>query len=177
MTLKKILLFACIGILFTACDKRAAMQKEIQKIQTELLSNITNLDKDKAQLLITKSQAYALAFPKDTSSARVLFKAADVARGIGDYPNAMKMWNEVQVNFEQTKYASESLFLQGFTFENDLQDIEKAKQSYLKFINLYPNHELADDAAMALKNIDTPLEDLIKTFEAKNKAEIEAEAK
>jgi hypothetical protein len=30
---------------------------------------------------------------------------------------------------------------------------------------------------MALKNIDIPLEDLIKTFEAKNKSEIEAEAK
>jgi tetratricopeptide (TPR) repeat protein len=175
MSIKKIMLFAFIGLFLVACDKRAAMQKEIEKIQTELLANITNLDKDKAQLLIKKSQAYALAYPKDSSAARVLFKAADVARGIGDYPNAMKMWNEVQANFPQNKYASESLFLQGFTFENDLGDKEKAKECYLKFINLYPKHELADDANMALQKIDIPLEELIKTFEAKNKAEIEAE--
>jgi TolA-binding protein len=89
----------------------------------------------------------------------------------------MKMWHEIQENYKESKYASESLFLEGFTYENDLQDKDKAKSIYLKFINTYPNHDLADDVAMALKNIDMPLEELVKQFEAKNKNEIEAEGK
>lgn len=170
-----LILFVCLGLM--SCDKKASMLKEINTIEKDLLANVANLDKAKAQLLIQKSQAYALAYPKDTSSAKVLFKAADVARGIGDFPNAMKMWNEIQFNFGQTKYAPEALFLQGFTYENDLQNKEKAKECYVRFLNAYPKHDLSDDVNMALEKIDIPLEELIKQFEAKNKAEIEADAK
>lgn len=175
--MKNNLLIILLSISLFACDKKGSQQKEIAKMEKELLADPMHLNTEKAKQLISKSQAYALAYPKDTASARLLFKAADMARGIKDFPNAMKMWHEIQTNFADTKYASESLFLEGFTFENDLQDKEKAKQCYVKFINLYPKHDLSDDVDMALKNIDIPLEDLIKTFEAKNKSEIEAEAK
>ncbi len=177
MTIKNIIFFATAIFCFVACDKRTSMLNDIQKMEKQLLANITNMDKVKAGNLIKKSQEFALAYPTDTVSARILFKAADVARGIGDFPNAMKMWNEIQANFPQTKYAAESLFLQGFTFENDLENKAKARECYLKFLNAYPNHDLIGDITMALKNIDTPLEDLVKQFEAKNKAEIEAEGK
>ena len=173
-TIKNMILFATAILCLVACDKRTSMLNDITKMEKTLLANITNIDKVKAQDLIKKSQEYALAYPTDSTSARVLFKAADLARGIGDFPNAMKMWNEVQANFPQSKYAAESLFLEGFTYENDLQNKEKAIDCYMNFINAYPNHDLANDASMALKNINTPVEDLVKQFEEKNKAEIDA---
>lgn len=161
----------------TACDKRSSALKEINALEKELLSNLANIDKTKAQNLIKKSQDFVSQYPQDTASARVLFKAADLAHGIGDYSQAMKMWHEIQENYSKSKYAAESLFLEGFTYENDLQNSDKAKQCYLKFINDYPNHDLTDDVTMALKNIDIPLDELVKKFEQQNKAEIEATAK
>ncbi|MFZ4544906.1 MAG: tetratricopeptide repeat protein [Saprospiraceae bacterium] len=175
---KKHLFFLLLTIFSaTACNKQQSKLQEIKKLENELLADISKMDKAKAAVLVKKSQEYALAYPDDSTSARVLFRAADVARGIGDFPNAMKMWNEIQYNYASSKYAAESLFLQGFTYENDLQNKDKAKECYLKFLNLYPNHDLNHDITMALKNIDIPIEELIKQFEANNKKEIEGQAK
>lgn len=176
--MNKYLLIALFSLCcLTACDKRALALKEISTLEKELLSNLTNIDKTKAQNLIKKSQDFASLYPQDTASVRVLFKAADLAHGIGDYPQSMKMWHEIQENYANSKYAAESLYLEGFTYENDLQNTDKAKQCYLKFINNYPNHELTDNVTMALKNIDIPLDELVKKFEQQNKAEIEASTK
>jgi outer membrane protein assembly factor BamD (BamD/ComL family) len=178
MILKKYLFIGFLAMFsLVACNKQSSALKEINQLEKELLANIVNIDKAKAQNLIKKSQDFVSQYPTDTASARVLFKAADLAHGIGDYAQAMKMWHEIQENYATSKYAAESLFLEGFTYENDLQNSDKAKQCYLKFINNYPNHDLTNDVTMALKNIDIPLEELVKKFEQQNKAEIEASAK
>ena len=177
MKLRPLFLVAAILTVSVACNKQQAKLKEIQDLESTLLADMANMDKAKAAELVKKSQEYAVAFPEDSTCAKVLFRAADVSRSMGDFPNCMKMWNEIQHNYPQSKYASESLFMQGFTYENDLRNTDKAKECYLKFINLYPNHEMTDDVAMALKNIDIPLEELVKQFEEKNKKELENQVK
>lgn len=177
MSKKHLFLFVFIITASFACNQQKSKLQEIKKLETSLLANIAQMDKTKAAELIKKSQEYAIAYPDDTTSARILFRAADVSRSIADFPNCMKMWNEIQHNYPNSKYAAESLFMQGFTYENDLQNKDKAKECYLKFLNLYPNHDLSNDINMALKNIDVPLEDLVKQFEAQNKKEIEAQVK
>ena len=39
------------------------------------------------------------------------------------------------------------------------------------FIDKYPDHELADDAATSIKNLGKPIEEIIKEFEKENPAE------
>jgi tetratricopeptide (TPR) repeat protein len=176
MKKRQFFLFLCILLTGIACNKQQSKLKEINNLEKSLLADMANMDKSKAAELVKKSQEYAIAYPDDTTCAKVLFRAADVSRSIGDFPNSMKMWNEIQHNYPQSKYAAESLFMQGFTFENDMQNTDNAKECYLKFLNLYPNHELVDDISIALKNIDVPLEELIKQFEAKNRKELDEQA-
>lgn len=177
MKMRQILLLSCIIFAGIACNKQQSKLEEIKKLETALLADIANMDKTKAAELIKKSQEYAVTYPEDTTCAKILFRAADVSRSIADYPNCMKMWNEIQHNYPQSKYAAESLFMQGFTYENDIHNTDKAKECYLKFLNLYPSHDLTDDVSMAIKNIDVPLEELVKQFEAQNKTEMESSAK
>lgn len=177
MKKRQIFLFLCIILSGIACNKQQSKLKEIKDLETALLADMAHMDKAKAAELVKKSQDYAVTYPDDTTCAKILFRAADVSRSIGDFPNCMKMWNEIQHNYPQSKYAAESLFMQGFTYENDIHNTEKAKECYLKFINLYPNHDMTDDVGMALKNIDIPLEELVKQFEEKNKKEMESQAK
>lgn len=60
----------------------------------------------------------------------------------------------------------------GFVYENDLNDLENAKQTYEAFLQKYPNDpDFADDAQMALKNLGKSPEELIKEFEQNQPAQ------
>ena len=63
------------------------------------------------------------------------------------------------------------LFFKGFVYENMLKDLDKARETYLQFIEKYPKDDFADDAQMALLNLGKTPEMLIKEFEARQKAD------
>ena len=65
--------------------------------------------------------------------------------------------------------APTALFMMGFIYENDLGDLNKAKETYQTFLNRYPNDpDYADDAQNALKFLGKSPEEIIREFEKKN---------
>ena len=58
--------------------------------------------------------------------------------------------------------------MMGFVYENDLNDLVKAKATYEAFLQKYPNDpDFADDAKTALTMLGRSPEDIIKEFEQK----------
>jgi TolA-binding protein len=78
-------------------------------------------------------------------------------RILSDYPN-----------FEKTP---QCLFLKGYVYENNLGDLQTAKEIYEEFIEKYPDDEFADDAEVSIKNLGKTPEELIKEFEEQAKEE------
>jgi hypothetical protein len=52
-----------------------------------------------------------------------------------------------------------------FTYENTLGNIGKANEFYTKFLDKYPDHELADDARTAIKFLGKSPEEMVREFE------------
>lgn len=158
----------------TAPQKTIFLEKlkgEIDKLEAKLLiAEDAKKDKETAIQLIEKSKNYVKEFPKDSASAEILFKAADVARGLGEYGKAIQMWGEVWRDYQDYENAPQALFLQGFTFDADLKDKDLAEQYYKKFLKNYPEHPLAAQVKMLLSVIDKTSEELIKEFK-KNQEE------
>ena len=59
--------------------------------------------------------------------------------------------------------------MQGFVNENLLMDMDKAKYHYERFIKEYPNHALAKDTKVLIENLGKTPEELIKSFQEKEK--------
>lgn len=138
---------------------------DIQTIEQELSREQEKIDKAKALTFITKSELFAQRYTEDSETASVLFKAAEVAKGIREYGRALKLWDMVYNRYSDYEKAPDALFMQAFVFENDLKDIKLAKMYYGNFLKKYPNHSLADQITIILKNIDKSPEELIKRFE------------
>lgn len=159
-----------------ACTNRASnvntsknqqtLQKSIEALANTLANKPTNapLDLKTANQLIDESTAYYKEYPKDKNSADYIFRAADVARGIGSYQQAIQLWGEVQQSFPNYKRTGDALFMQGFTYENNLNDKVNAKKCYKSFLQKYPNHPQKHTVQLSLENIDASPEDLIKRF-------------
>ena len=105
----------------------------------------------------------------DSLAAEYAFNAADLYRGIGDYKKAMEMWLLVYKAYDREHpKAPHALFQCAFTYDSVLDRKDLAKNLYTSFLKKYPNHNLAKDAQLSLKNIDKSPEDLIKEFQKKN---------
>ena len=178
--MKKILGFTLsLVLLLSACkDARTKQYEEITKLNAALMEAVkkdpTQVDKQAAKTLIEKSEAFVAQFPKDTVSAGLLFKAAELNSGIGEYGKAIKIWGDVNTNYPTYKRAGDALFMQAFTFDEYLHDKDNAITYYKSFINNYPNHSMKANATQLLSLLEggKDFNDIIKEFEQKNKSEI-----
>lgn len=112
---------------------------------------------------------------KDSADApEYLFKAADLAMSLDKPQESLDLYNRILFQYPDYAKAPECLFLVGFIYENYLQNYGKAKEIYESFLERYPDHEFADDAAISIKNLGKSPEELIKEFEEMNKEEMDS---
>lgn len=140
----------------------------ITKAETELYGSDKNnleFDKTKAQYLVDTYGVFTGKFSDDPETANYLFKTAEVLRSLRKFNEAVGVYSKISKNFPDYEKAPHSLFLEGFSYENDLNDLEKAKVRYQDFIKKYPKHELADDVQFSLDNLGKSPEEIIQGFE------------
>ncbi len=131
-------------------DKLAEEIMALEDLLKKQMDNPT-LDTASAVTFIEKTEVYASKFEQDSLTPKFLFSAAAVARGIGEYEEAVQLWAQVEEGHLGYEKQPESIFFQAFTYDNDLQDMPKAIEKYEKFLIQYPKHPIAKDARMLLK--------------------------
>jgi outer membrane protein assembly factor BamD (BamD/ComL family) len=173
--MKKLLfvLLSGIMILFYGCGpSHDQAVSQIQSIEKSLFSpDAVSFNKEKADSLLSQYKTFIEKYPNDTMSPGFLFKAANIAMNSGDGPGSLKLFDQYLQNYPDKPKASLCLFFKAFIFENIMQDLEKARETYLLFIEKYPNDDFAKDAGMALMNLGKSPDMLVREFEAKAKAD------
>ncbi|MBK9399577.1 MAG: tetratricopeptide repeat protein [Bacteroidetes bacterium] len=155
-------------ILSSCVRPQVTLQKEIEKEEAALnFDSMPVPDRAKAEQLIALYLKYANEYQDDTLSPSYLFKAGELHVATGKFNEALDLFGRVQRYPNYNKVAA-ALFLQGFVAENHLRDTTKARNYYEKFIDTYPQHELAGDARTMLQQLSLSPEALIDLFEKNN---------
>jgi tetratricopeptide (TPR) repeat protein len=93
----------------------------------------------------------------------LLLKAAGLAKTIELPEKSLELYQRVVQTQAKHPKAPTALFMSGFVYENDLNDLKKAKAVYEQFLREYPNDpDFADDAKMALQMLGKSPEEIIK---------------
>ncbi len=121
-----------------------------------------------AQSLVDKSLDFALVYKDSEELPAVLFRAGEVARSIQNYEQAIAIFSRIYTDFSKSPLAVNALFLEASTFEDCLKDKSQAQLRYQQLIEKHPDHLLAEQARLLIKNINKTPEELIREFE-KNK--------
>lgn len=129
------------------------------------------MDKTFTRELTLAYSEFVEKFSDDTLSAEYLFRAGEIANGIMLPNDAISYFKKVYEKYPAHNKAATSLFLQGFVYETQLKNIEKAKTIYNEFLAKYPQHQLAKDVQFSLDNLGKSDEELIKMFEEKNQTQ------
>jgi tetratricopeptide (TPR) repeat protein len=169
--MKKLLVIALVVPFLYSCntDKVASLTEQLIKLDKSM-GGAEVTDKAKAEEFIKISEELAGLLEKTNKDqcVDVLLKAAGLAKTIEDPQKAIALYKRVAEGFPQSAKAPTALFMMGFVYEEDLQDMAKAKDTYENFLQKYPNDpDFADDAKTALSLLGRSTEDIIKEFEQK----------
>jgi len=150
---------------------KAEVVEEISLAEKNLYGDKSNLefDKVKAQDLVETYNSFTGKFSDDPLSAGYLFKTAEVLRSLKKFNEAVSVYSKIVKDYPNFDKVPHSLFLKGFSHENDLKNLDQARVAYQDFLKLFPDHELADDVQFSLDNLGKSPEEIIQEFEKKRK--------
>lgn len=162
-----LLLIALIALAMTSCDSSEKAKNDIFALEKTMVDDRGVLNAESAAQLIESYLDYAKRYSKDEISPDFLFKAVDIsvaynARNPQKTIDITNILIDRYPDFEMTPMA---VFIKGFVYETQMDDMEKALDAYHQFLEKYPDNPMAADVQTSIDNLGIPLEELIKTFE------------
>lgn len=163
------------GIIITLVSCGPSHDKTADRIQTlekSLFSpDAVSFNKEKADSLIALYEVFIKKYPKDSLTPGFLFKAANIAMNSGNGPRALNFFDQYLNNYSDQPKASLCMFFKAFVYENIMQDLDKARETYLLFIEKYPSDDFTRDARLALVNLGKTPDMLVREFEEKQRTD------
>jgi len=162
-----------ISFLVWGCGPSRDKQADrISTLEKSLYSpDAANFSKQKADSLLAMYLDFIGDHPDDSLSPVYLFKAANLSMNTGDGTQSLELFDRYLSRYPDKPKAPMCLFFKAFIYENVRRDLEKARESYLLFIEKYPNDDFAKDARMALMNLGKTPDQLVREFEERNRAD------
>jgi TolA-binding protein len=166
---------------FPAHPKLAEMQEKaagsdpvaiIQQLTQSRLENPDQygINKNESFKYVDACEAYAISDPEDPRSPEYLFDAAEIAKLLKTYNKALSLYDWMIDKYPNYSKTPSALFIKAFTLENELGKLDEAKAAYELFLEKYPQDNFADDAKFSLENIGKSPDEVLKSIEAKAKA-------
>lgn len=168
-------IFSISILIFSACQSKTeapkadkeGLEAEITLYEAKIRDTTiaANLNRSAYPQLAQAYLNHVEAFPDEAEAAKKLYDAGGLFMSVGDSEKAIAAWQKVLDSYSTSKWAKNALIEQAFISENVLQDLEKAKVLYEKFIEKYPNDEFTDDAEFSLKNLGKSPDEVLKSLQ------------
>jgi len=162
-----ILTMVIIFSIISCNNPKKKFVESIKGLEKELYSE-QSFNSEKGLKIINLYIDFSKQYPEDTASAGFLYKAAEVSMNLQLGIQAIGYYNEIIEKYPDFSKKPECVFLKAFIYENQLNDLEKAKEFYTQFIAEYPTNQLAKDAEASLKYLGKSPEELVKMFQEMN---------
>ena len=168
---KSIILVAIIVASLVSCkpsrDKSTLKIQEMEKSMYNV--PVMSFNKSKADSLLKMYDNFVSRFPGDSMAPAYLFRAANLTISTGDGNKALSLLDQFVTNYPSHPKVPVCMFFKGYVYENILKNLDKAKESYLIYIEKYPGDVFVKDARIAIENLGKSPDQIVKEFEQKQK--------
>ncbi len=155
LTTRSVVLFAAILLFLSAalsgCGRSA---DELYSEGKKLIVSDDSVDEGISLLL-----EFAEKHPDDDRTPEVLLAVATARQSRGDIDGAVETFTRLIDRYPDTDEAYKGLFLLSYLYFEDGDRMEEAKQSLMRFVELYPDSELTVSARVLLDNIGRPVDE------------------
>ena len=166
---KSILLFAVLLLFTVACNHNSKVtEKDVKKAEAALFNEDQTTNKEAVPNAITTFSKYAEENPEAANAPEYLFKAVEISVNTKqEAQQSIDLVNRLVSNYPKFEKNPVALFmLATFVYDEQLHDLDKARETYQQVIDNYPDSPFANDASIAITQLGMTPEELIKMFEA-----------
>ncbi len=149
-------------------DPQAALLARIDSLENILLTDSLIISDEPASEVIKAYLLFADTYPKDSSAADFLFKAADVMRGMYRYQDAVQVLELVVARYPDSEKAPAALFYAGFILHADTEQNMLAIPFFQRLIDEFPEHPLSNDARNLLPLLNMNEDQLLDFLKQRN---------
>ena len=166
-----IISFLLLSAILSGCKpSREKSVTNIQSMETSLYSEPSvTYNKVRGDSLLQMYEDFITRFPADTLAPVYLFRAANLKMTEGDGNRSLSLLDRFMKKFPDHPKTQVCLFFKAFVYENLLRNLALAKETYLLYIEKYPNGDFVKDAQMSVQNLGKTPDQMIKEFEAMQK--------
>lgn len=166
--MKKLSLLLIIALFLVGCEeeKNNTPANNAEQVEEHDFSAEEAVSPEVANDLVAAYCEFADANPNDSMAPEYLFMAVDVLMNFDEPQRTIAIIDRLindYPDYDKTQFA---FFLKGFIFEERYRDLDKAKQIYEQYLELYPNGDFADDCRASIENLGLSPEELVRKFEA-----------
>lgn len=177
-----IVILAAVTIL-AACSEDNGVKEKVKsniELRQDMLAQIDSLesvmrdqdldpDSEVISELLRMYLKFAELFPGDKSkSPEYLYKAAGLSRSVDLPAKAIKLYDQILNRYPNWEKAPETAFQIAFTYDEDLEKMDLAKEAYRDVIVDFPGDHWAVQAEQRLAIIDLSEEELIEFLKEKS---------
>ena len=153
------------GVGATAADTISAtvMAGRI-RVQEDSLFASKIFDRPGAMAMLGVYEAFVRTFPKDTIAPEYLFRAAGLAKALGNADRGVQLYDRIITEYPSWRRITSAYYMKAFTIDDGLNDKEAAKKAYEEVIARFPDHAFAKDSRAMIENLQYTDEELIERF-------------
>lgn len=108
---------------------------------------------------------YADKYPDDQRTPEYLIKAAQRSSSLNKAEEGIRLLERLLKTYPNSKFCEQALFTMAFSYENNLNDFDKARKYYTEFLQKYPKSELAEDAKLSLDALGKSPEEFLESIQ------------
>ena len=170
---KSVLLFAIL-LLLVGCNRAVkTSENDVKKAEEALFNQDMTTNFDAVPNAIETFSKYAEENPDADNALEYLFKAFEVSVNTKqDAQQSIGLCNRLVNTYPKFDKNPVALFmLATFVYDEQLHDLDKARDAYQQVIDNYPESPFARDAEISITQLGMTPEELIKMFESQENTE------
>ena len=142
-------------------------ESDVKKAEAALFNEDQTINAEAISETVTIFNKYAEENPDAADAAEYLFKAIEISVNTKQNPKqSIDMVNRLLENYPQFDKNPVALFmLATFVYDEQMQDLDKARETYQQIVDNYPDSPFANDAAIAITQLGMTPDELVKMFE------------
>ena len=148
-------------------------QKDVKKAEEALFNSDMTTNPEAVPDAIATFSKYAEENADEANAPEYLFKAVEISINTKqEAQQSIDLVNRLVTNYPEFDKDPVALFmLATFVYDEQMHDLDKARETYQQVVDNYPDSPFAADAAIAITQLGMTPEELIKMFESQEKSE------
>ena len=169
---RNILLFAVLLLVAAGCNRNTkTTEADVKKAEAALFNSDMTTNNEAVPKAIAVFSKYAEENAEAANAPEYLFKALEVSVNTKqDAQQSIDLAERLVSAFPKFDKNPVALFmLATFVYEERLGDLDKARETYQRIIDNYPDSPFASDAELSIEHLGMTPEELIRMFEEAGK--------